>query len=78
MMWKNPGPGRPPINCLGILRDDLADFRYAEGSTEDSPRQFGVEIVLWVHAAKKAGKWYRKTREAAERFMAMRHVKEGK
>ena len=29
------------------------------GNPEDSTRQVGVETVPWVHAANKAGKWYR-------------------
>ena len=41
-----------------------------------SPRQFGVETVLWVHAAKKEGKCYRGILEAAERFMVRLHVEE--
>ena len=32
------------------LRDDLAIFRFTEGSTEVSPRQLGVITILWVHA----------------------------
>ena len=32
--------------------------------------------VLWVHAAKKAGKWHRGVLEAAERVMARWHVEE--
>ena len=38
----------------------------------------GIEIVLllWVHAANEAGKWYWGIPEAAERFMARWHVDE--
>ena len=67
---KNPGSGGPPNNWLSTLRDDLAVFRSTEGSAEYFPRQFGFESALWVHAAKKAGKWHRGVLEAAERFMA--------
>ena len=41
---KNPGPGGPPNNWLRTLRDDLADFRSTEGSTEDSSRQFHTAV----------------------------------
>ena len=44
----------------------------------DSPRQFGGEAVLWVHASKQAGRWYQGILEADERFMARWHVKEEK
>ena len=42
--------------------------------------QFGVETVLllWVHAAKKEGKWYRGILDAAERLMTRWHVEEEK
>ena len=33
--------------------------------------------MLWVHAATKAGKWYRGILEAAERFMARWYVEGG-
>ena len=33
---------------------------------------------MWVHTAKKAGKWYPGIFEAAERFMARWHVEEEK
>ena len=37
---------------------------------------FGVVAALWSTAAKKAGKWYRGIREAAERFMVRWHEDE--
>ena len=70
----NAGPGGPPNKWLRALRDELAVFLSIEGSTEESPRQFGAEIVLWVHAAKRASEWYRGVLEAAESFIARRHV----
>ena len=71
-----PGQGGASKKWIRALRDDLAVFRSTEGSTEHSPWQFGVETVLWVHAAKKAGKWHRRILEDAERFMARWHVEE--
>ena len=73
-----PGLGGPPNNWLSTLRDGLAVVQSTEGATEDSPRQFGVETVLCVHAAKKTGKWYRVILGAAERFMARWHVNKEK
>ena len=48
-----------------------------ECSTENFPRQLGVEPALWVPAAKKADKWDQGILEAAERFMAWWYVEEG-
>ena len=64
-MWNKPGtrwateqlaqnPGRTPRR-----------FRSTEGSMEDFPQQFGVETILWAHAAKKSGMWYRGFQEEA-------------
>ena len=33
---------------------------------------FRIETALWVHAAKKASKWYREILEDAERVMTAR------
>ena len=53
-------------------------FAINRASTEDFPRQFRVEtVLLWVHAAKKGCKWYRRGLEAAERFMTRWHVHTG-
>ena len=51
---KKTGTGGRPNIWLRTLRDNLAVFRSIEGSTEESPRQFRVETVPWVHAANKA------------------------
>ena len=45
-----------PFAHKKCLVDDLSVFRSTEGSAEHSPLRFGVEIVLWTTAAKKAGK----------------------
>ena len=52
--WKNPGPGGPPNNWLKTLRDDLAVFQSTEGSTQESPRQFGVEIYRSMQQIRRA------------------------
>ena len=73
---KKPGPGGPPNNPLKTLRDHLGVLRSTEGSTEGFPRQFGVENIPWVHAAKHAGKRHRGILEAVERLMARWHIEE--
>ena len=59
------------------LSDELIVFRSTEGSTEASPRLF-AKPVLWIHAAKKVGKWYRGVLEAPKRLMTRWHVEEAK
>ena len=48
------GPGGPPNNWLKTLRDDLAVFQSTEGSTQESPRQFGVEIYRSMQQIRRA------------------------
>ena len=66
------------IACLQTLTDDGALlFRAIEFSMKHPPRQFRVDTVSWPHAAKEAGKWYRRILEATEQFMARWHVEGG-
>ena len=71
-----PGPGGPPNNWLKTLRDNLAVFSIHRSLHERLPTAVLGLNVLWVHAAKKAGKWHRGVLEAAERVMARWHVEE--
>ena len=66
-------PGVHPKTWHICLLDDLKAFDATKGSTELSKLVFGVKAEVWIVAAKKAGKWYRRVLEAAERSMAKWH-----
>ena len=47
-------PAQPMRGYYFSQRDDLAVLRSTGDSTEDSPRQFGVEtVLLWVYPEKE-------------------------
>ena len=59
-MGEDPGPGQPAQHWQKSLRDDFKAFGALHGSTPSDRRNFGVDRLVWIDAARKEERvpWY--------------------
>ena len=72
---EDPGPGQPAQHWQKSLRDDFKACGALHDSTPTDRRTFGVDMLVWTHAARKEEgvPWYTGVLLGAERFMASWH-----